>query len=124
MEQRLWTWLGLAAFALILGAVILFIRGDYTLAGFSNALFIPGAVVLGFAGLMFVGRHGTFDVASYSFVRLRDSFRRENVKSFEDAYAYSEYKNSQRLRRGFYILPYLVIGGAFLVVAFVFAMIW
>jgi hypothetical protein len=122
-EQRLWTWIGVLLFAFILAAVILFVQGNYTLAGFSNALFIPGAVVLGVIGLMFVGRNGTFDIMSYSFTRLRDSFRREKVKSFEDAYAYSEFKNSQRLKRGFYTLPFLVIGGLFVLTALVLALI-
>jgi hypothetical protein len=121
--RKLWTWFGVFLFALIFAAVVLFLRGDYTFAGFSNALFIPGAVVLGTIGLMFVGRNGTFDIVSYSFVRLRDSFRREKVKSFEDAYAYSEYKNTQRVKRGFYTLPFLVIGGLMLIVALLFALI-
>ncbi len=113
----------MAAFALLFAAIMFFVRGDYSFVGASNALFIPGFLLIGFIGLSLIGRTGTYDIVSYGFVRLRDSLRREKVKSFEDAYAYSEYKREQRVRHGSYALPYFVIGGLFIALAALFAFI-
>jgi hypothetical protein len=122
-EQRLWTWIGVALFSIIFFAIILFLNGDYSFNGFSDALFIPGFTLIAVILFMLVGRAGTFDIVSYGFVRLGESFRKSHTKSFEDAYQYSEYKKEQRIKRGVYALPFLIIGGLFVILALIFALI-
>ena len=122
-EQRLWTWIGVLLFSLIFAGVILVIKGDYTFGGFSDALFIPGFSIISVILLVLVGRAGTFDVVSYGFLRLGESFKRTMTKSFEDAYQYAEFKKDQRLKRGIYVLPFFIIGGLLICLALIFALI-
>lgn len=121
--SKIRTWIIVSITGIAFFLLVLFLRGDFTYFGFSDALFIPGAIIIAAGGMVLIERGGTFDILRYGFIRLFDSFKREKIKSFTDAYEYSEFRKEHRIRHGFYWLPYVVISAILIVVAFVFMLL-
>ena len=87
----------------------------------SNGCFAGGAVLLGFPALLWVGRTGTFDVFSYSFYRLAESFRKSGEKRYQTAADYHLEKMERRSRNKPALWPYFALGAIALVLAIVFS---
>ena len=122
-NKKLTTWLlAVVAHAVLFGLVLL-IRGIYTLQGFSDASFISGFMMIAFSGLSFIGRSGTFDFLSYTFVRLIDGFKKPGTKTYVDAYEYQEHKRTKRINKRFYWLPYVVVPLVYLMFALITTLI-
>jgi hypothetical protein len=123
LKTKLWTWGGVSLFALVLFALLFFPSGVYTWFRASDASFIPGMVLLGLSGLLFIGRSGTFDVVNYGFFRLGESFRKEKTKAFADAYEYSNHRRELRDKTPIYFVPFLFLGALFIGLGLVFMML-
>ena len=91
--------------------------------GLSDCFIIPGAAYLIFAVLAFIERAGTFDIFVYQFQNLVNSFRKGSPKRYDNAGDYKRAK--KRLRDGsrFDYLPYLILGGIYLIVGIVVAFV-
>lgn len=92
---------------------------NWTLMGLCNG-FTLGAIVclLGFL-LYLVTRLGAFDMFAYGF---KDIFfhmnpNKDKVKKYDDYADYLEKKKEERSRSRVCFIPYVVVGGAFLVTA-------
>lgn len=90
---------------------------------FSDGFCLSGGLVLAFIGLAWIGRQGTFDVVRYGFYRLVESFKRGNEKRYETAYDYTQAKKEKRDKEKPFFIPYLIVGGLFLTVGIVLAVI-
>jgi len=110
--------LGFLAFALLF-----FLTHVYTLRSWSDSLFLGGAVSLAAPLLILSARSGAFDVFSYSFYRLGQSFRGDGQSRFATAYDYQEYKKTERTKHPLVLWPYFLISGLFLVSAFILMII-
>lgn len=99
--------------------VIYFSRGDYSWRGVSDAFFVFGVFELLIPVLILLGRTGIFDIFSYSFIRLGESFRHEQTKRWDTAYDYKEYKKDERGKKKPYLLPFLTMGGVLIFLAFI-----
>jgi hypothetical protein len=121
IRKKINSWLILIFIALAIFSIIFFARRQMTLQAASDALFATAALILGFVGLMLTARTGVYDITSYSFLRLKESFKKGAPKTFEDAYTYYEYKREKRSKNKPYYLPHLVIGLLLLGLALLFA---
>lgn len=113
--------------AVVLGAgvfcLVFFLRGMMNYIGLSDAFLSSGAVLLGIAGLAFIGRMGTFDVLGYGMKRLVEQFTHNKDERYENAGDYSIAKKKKRQNKPFSYWVYLVLGGIELVLAIVFALL-
>ena len=89
----------------------------------SNACFAGGAALLGFPALLWVARTGTFDVFSYSFYRLAESFRKSGEKRYDTAADYHFEKMERRARNKPVLWPYFALGLLALALAIVFSLL-
>lgn len=90
---------------------------------YSDGFCLGGGLVLAFIGLAWIGRQGTFDVVRYGFYRLVESFKRGDEKRYETAYDYTQAKKEKRDKEKPFFIPYLIVGGLFLTVGIVLAII-
>ena len=111
------------SFALIFGALILVLSGDYSYRGISNALFIPGFSVFAIFIIRLVSHWVMFDLIGYSFTRIWHGFRRSNLEEMKSASEYVYDKNESRKTKDNYFLPYIVISLLFIGVAAIFTFI-
>lgn len=117
IKAKLITWGIVLLVAIAVFLLWLFIKADYSVRGFSDAFFLPGATVLGLLVLHLTTRGGVFDFAKYSFVRIGDFAKRSGKKSYADAYEYSENQRAKRERNPAYIWPFIIIGGLLIITA-------
>jgi hypothetical protein len=103
--------------------LLFFLRGRYDLAGTINALLLGGASMLGCILLFLLGRTGIFDIASYSFTRLFESFKVGNPKSYQDAGEYCEKKKLKRAQSKVYWFPFALVGGLIVIACIVLSLI-
>ena len=94
---------------LLFGATYL-LRGQFNLYGISDALILPGAIFLSYAGLRAVTRTGVYDVSGYGITRFRDAFRRDQQKAYDSVYEYKEVKQQKRQSQSAYMTPQVIIG--------------
>lgn len=90
---------------------------------YSDGFCLGGGLVLAFIGLAWIGRQGTFDVVRFGFYRLVESFKRGDEKRYETAYDYTQAKKEKRDKEKPFFIPYLIVGGLFLTVGIVLAII-
>jgi uncharacterized membrane protein len=86
------------------------LRGQFNLYGVSDALILPGAIFLSYAGLRSVTRTGVYDVSGYGISRFRDAFRRDQQKTYDSVYEYKEIKQQRRQSRAPYMAPQVIVG--------------
>lgn len=118
-KSMILVWSFASAIALAMGLSIYFVQGTYDLRALINATFIPGATLLGLAGLILISRTGNFDIMAYSFVAMGQRFRPREMRQYEDAVDYKAKAEERRSKKGGYILPYLIWGGALLITALI-----
>ena len=110
---RLITWLSVTAGAIATFCLLFFLRQDFSLVGWMNALFYCGGIVVLLGLLVLVAHFGAFDFFVYG---VRDVFfhmnpNPEKKKPYADYVDYSEKKKELRRRRGLdAIWPFLIIG--------------
>ncbi len=120
-KTRLLRWLMLTIAMVIVATLILVLRQDYTVRGYSDATFIPGVVLLLLYLLRVLKNQGTFDVISYAFARMIHGMRRQKLGEFKTAPEYVDDKRVERLKREFYYLPDIVIAVVFIITGSVLA---
>ena len=81
------------------------------------------ALVLAAAGLLFIGRAGTFDVLAYGVKRLVDQFTHHDDPEYKTAGDYSLAKKEKRKSVRFPYWVYLALAGVFLLLALVFGLL-
>lgn len=101
--------------------LVLLIKQDITIRGFSDATFISGAVLFLFSVLKLLATKGAYDFIGYTFIRFRDLFRKDSVKSYPDAYSYVEQQSEKRIRDKEKMLAEFIVPGVFLIVAIILA---
>ncbi|HZJ89917.1 MAG TPA: DUF3899 domain-containing protein [Bacilli bacterium] len=104
-------------------SVVLLIKKDFTLRGFSDAAFISGAVLFLFGLLKLLATKGAYDYIGYTFIRFRDMFRKDATKSYPDAYSYVEHRKEERLKNKEKFYLELIIPGLFLIAALILALL-
>lgn len=87
--------------------ILMYFLTDWRL---TNIFLVPGALYLGYLGLRFVTRMGTFDLFAYQFVNWTSSWRKGSPKKYQDAYEYKNHMSEQRSEHKMIFLPWLVIG--------------
>ena len=102
-------WLSAALFCLVF-----FLRAPYSVRSGSDALFIASAAGLGYVGMIFVVRSGSFDVLNYGVYRLFESFRLDRTKRWDSA---------KRQKNKPVYWPCLAVSGAFFLAALVLALV-
>ena len=112
--------LGIAAVSFCL---VFFLRGAFSYRGGSDACFVTGALELGIAGLLFIGRAGTLDVLAYGVKRLVDQFTHHDDPEYKTAGDYSLAKKEKRKSVRFPYWVYLALAGVFLLLALVFGLL-
>lgn len=121
-KRRLIRWFALLIIMLGLAALILVLRKDFTLIGYSDATFIPGIVLFFTYLLRLIKNKGAFDVISYAVARMINGLRREKkVEQFTNAAEYVEDKRISRLKNDYYYLPDIVIAIIFIVTGAILA---
>jgi hypothetical protein len=106
--------LGLLAFGLLF-----FLTHTYTLKSWSDSLFLGGAVVLAAPLFLLSVRSGAFDVFSYSFYRLGQSFRGDGESRFATAYDYQQFKKGERFKHPRVLWPFFLVSGLLLLSALI-----
>ena len=117
-----------AAIGLAAAAIIMFTRnitGQETLKQvftiLSDAFFVPGVILGGVGFLVWATSGGVFDMLSYGFITLIDTFRRDVTKrKYKDFYEYRQVKKGEKRNVGFLLL----VGLAFIVIAAVFLIVY
>lgn len=114
------------AFVLAAGVfcLVFFLRQQFTIDGASDACFLASSAMLAGLGYLLLRRLGTFDILEYSFFRLGESFARGNKRRYETAYDFAKARKDKREIKKPYIWPFLIIGGAFLLAAFILLIIF
>jgi len=89
------------------------------LFGYCNGFFISGGSLLCIGVLVFCSNQGAFDIFSYL-------VRRKKLDSgaHEDLYQYSTRKKEERSKTSDSFVPYLFIGGIYLVIAVILNIIY
>lgn len=117
-------WLTYIVAMLVVATSILLYKQDYSLRGFSNALFIPGAVLLFVFLLKLLKNKGAFDIITYAGSRLVHGLRNKTVGEFKEAHEYIEDKRIERKKQTFYYLPEITVATLFIVVATILAFLY
>lgn len=116
-------WLWVTVLGIGLFSITYFYRGVNNYFGLSDAALLPGAILLATAGLRSIYRTGVYDVTGYSLNKVVQSFKRDDNPNLRNVHAYQEAKNMKRKQSPFNALPYLVIGGLFILLSYVFSML-
>lgn len=119
-KAKILHWVIPTLLSIILFIAIFFGYGKYNYIGLSNACVIPFIIMASYVALRFVARFGTFDMLSYVGVRLVESFKKEEIRSFDSPYQYSEYRKNKRLKNKFYFWPYLTLAIILFILTIVF----
>ena len=119
--NQLYFWLGSLITAAGVFCLVFFIKADYSLIGWMNALAIAGVSVAGAGVLLLVYKWGAFDMLVYGF---RDLFwhmnpSRAKVAKYDDDGDYREKKKEYRSANKLPIWVIFAVGGAFVVASLV-----
>lgn len=112
-------WVIAALSAIATFCLVFFLRKIYTITGACDAFFFAGVIDIAILLFMIIERSGAFDVFNFQFYRFFESFRPDGLKKWDTAYDYKEERAGKRKRTKLFYLPYLVIGGVFLLVSIV-----
>lgn len=123
-KKILASWLAASLLPLVVFLLYFFLRSDYTLRGYGDALLVSGAVVIVIPLFALIGRSGVFDVVAYSFYRLGESFRKGTVKRYDTAYDYKLHKKEKRSQSKPYFLPFYIVGGALLAIGIILSLVF
>lgn len=104
--------------------LVFLLRRKFDFGGLSDAFFVSCAPALLLPLFLLAIRAGTFDVLNYGMYRLVESFRRVEIKRYDSAYDYKVARDEVRRRRPALYWPYFVVGGAFLIAAIVFFILY
>lgn len=107
----------------VLAILILMLKQDFTARGYSDALFISGFSTFLLYLLRFLGSKGSFDLLTYTAVRFRDTFRKEPLKTYEDAYEYLDFKREERRKKQTNFWPHFIVPLVFIITAIILAFI-
>ena len=108
----------------IVFCLVFFLPGRYGYDGLSDAFFVTGAMMVGAAGLLAVGRAGIFDVLAYGMKRLVEQFTKKDDPEYKTAGDYSLAKQKKRKSLKFPYYIYLGLGAIFLIFGIVFLLLW
>jgi hypothetical protein len=114
-ERR--TWFLIQFFSLSTFALTFILRAEFDLYGVSNALLLPGVLLLSYAGLRLITRTGVYDVGGFSVTALKDSFKSDQKKTFGSFYDYKQYQNDKRKKVSFFSFPYFISGSIYLILS-------
>jgi hypothetical protein len=107
-------------FALAVFLLFFFLTKDYSLRGWCNALFVPGAVLLFIPVFIWIRRSGVFDVTEYAFFRLFESFNPQaEGKRYKDASDYSSAQKEKREKNKPFLWPFFSVSGLLLLASFI-----
>lgn len=87
----------------------------------SDIFILPAVLPLSYLVLRWVTRFGIFDVFSYQIINWTSSWKKGSPKKYNDAFEYKTHMKEQRENHHMTWMPYLVIGGIFLVLCIVFS---
>lgn len=94
---------------------VAFIRGIFSetnpsqiFAILSDSFTVPGVLLTGIGGLMFVSNEGGFDALSYGITSFIDLFRKEKKNKYKTFYDYKEEKASKTLPVSFVLISGLI----------------
>ncbi len=79
-----------------------------------NGASFAAVILISFGGLSYVAREGFFDFASYGFKQLGTMIFGKNPNAYNDYAGYKEYKNERRKAVSHFYIPFLIVGGLFL----------
>lgn len=105
----------LAAFLLNAASalIVLLIKGHELKICYVDAFSVGGAVSVLLGLLIWVASTGAFDTFGYGFSTFRSG------RKYKDLYEYTTYKRDKRSRQGKTFLPFILMGGVFLAIAFI-----
>ena len=109
------------AFALI-GILCYFLSNDKEIEqpvlSISNSCFIVGFVLVLVGGLSILSNLGAFDIFSYQFKRKGTGPNKYTL------YDHQQKRIEQSKTKKFYFIPYITVGGFFLIISFIFTIIY
>ena len=80
-----------------------------------NGVSIAAVVLISFGGLSYVAREGFFDFASYGVKQFGAMIFGRKPNAYNDFAGYKEYKNERRKTVSHFYIPFLIVGGLFLI---------
>lgn len=111
--KKFWKYFITALVGLVAALLILVLKGTYL----SDALFVPGVLLLGVGTLLFASNGGAFDMLAFGVIKLLDLYKRDLTKvKYRTFYDYRQAQKDKK--RSFDYL--LIVGAAMVVVASVF----
>ena len=115
----------IVALALMIGifCLIFFLRQDFGYRGWSDALFIDGAVLLGFGLLAWIAGNGVFDMMGYGLYRAVAVFKFRGEIRYKTPDSFKDKRNENRRKSPFFFPIYLILGGVLIVLGIVFAIL-
>ena len=121
----LWTVTGLVSVAVFCIIEFAIIRNYAYLGAWSNSFFITGVIVVGSGLLYLMARAGTFDIFVYGFsdVVYHMNPKPKKEKKYADYPAYVNAKREERSQNKGGFLPFIVIGGFFLLLGVLFRLL-
>ena len=86
----------------------------------ADSFIVPGVLITGMGGLIFVSNEGAFDGLVYGVTSFLDIFRKEKRNKYRTFYDYKEGKNEKNMSFGFM----LICGLVFLAIAVVMYLLY
>lgn len=127
LKKHLVLWIIVSLVGVGFFSLVLFTRGNFAVQGYMDACFYPGMILLLVMGLIFVADTGFFDLPSYGlssiFFHLFNTDQ-DKVFKYRDLAQYKKEKRDQRQYHRPYFLPFLVVGGLFIIAALVLYIIF
>lgn len=109
---------------ILIFCLIFFLRGIYTLFGWSDALTFSGVFIILSGALTALGRLGAYDMFVYGFM---DIFRHMNPKpapkKYQDFVDYKEQMKEKRAKKSKAYLLFFAVGGVILTVGLVLRLV-
>lgn len=95
----------LAAFAIAYGRDIFSqTQAHIIFAILADSFVVPGVILAGIGGLMFVSNEGMFDGFAYGITSFLDLFRKEKKNKYHTFYEYKESKKDRDITFGFLLI--------------------
>lgn len=105
--------LALAAWVAISKGIFSETRAEIIFGILSDAFFVPGVLLLGVGGLIFVSNEGIFDGFTYGIISFIDIFRKDKQNKYRTFFDYRQSKGERDTSFGFM----LVCGLAFIAIS-------
>ena len=96
--------LALAAWVAISKELFAQTRPELMFAILSDSFFVPGVLIFGVGGMIFVSNEGMFDGISYGLVSFFDIFRKEKQNKYRTFYDYKQSKGERNTSFGFMMI--------------------